>query len=147
MKSVLDIEVSCFRSYAGKEPRPVNLLHWLQSDKYAHQIQELRRLDDKDKRDKIKASLPAITVSGTFHPTRKEEHLVKHSGLVCIDIDWKGNEHISNFNSLKEQLFHIENVAYAGLSASGKGFFLIIPIAYQSDIRSSLQLSIEISPV
>ena len=27
-------------------------------------------------------------------------------------------------------LFHIENVAYAGLSASGKGFFLIIPIAY-----------------
>jgi|GEM_PF-5900727 len=32
--------------------------------------------------------------------------------------------------ALKEQLFHIENVAYAGLSASGKGFFLIIPIAF-----------------
>jgi hypothetical protein len=100
MKSVLDIEVSCFRSYAGKEPKASEFTPWLQSDKYADQIQELRRLDDKDKRDKIKASLPAITVSGTFHPTRKEEHLVKHSGLVCIDIDWKGNEHISNFNSL-----------------------------------------------
>ncbi len=100
------------------------------SDKYADQIQALRTLDDKAARDGIKASLPAIAVSGIFHPSRKEEHLVKHSGLICIYIDLKGNEHILNFTALKEQLFHIENVAYAGLSASGKGFFLIIPIAY-----------------
>jgi hypothetical protein len=113
------------------EPRPVNLLTvGCTSDKYAHQIQTLRSLEDKVRRDRIKASLPAITVSGSFHPSRKEEHLVKHSGLICIDIDLKGNEHIANFAALKEQLFHIENVAYAGLSASGKGFFLIIPIAY-----------------
>lgn len=130
MKSVLDVEVSCFRSYAGTEPKPANLLTWLTSDKYADQIQALRTLEDKVARDRIKASLPAITVSGIFHPARKEEHLVKHSGLICIDIDYKGNEHITNFTALREQLFHIENVAYAGLSASGKGFFLIIPIAY-----------------
>lgn len=130
MKSVLDVEVSCFRSYAGIKPKPVNLLTWLTSDKYADAIRELRTLNDKTERDRIKAKLPAITVSGTFHPSRKEEHLVKHSGLICIDIDLKGNEHITNFTTLKEQLFHIENVAYAGLSASGKGFFLIIPITY-----------------
>jgi hypothetical protein len=130
MKSVLDVEVSCFRSYAGKKPKPVNLLTWLQSDKYADRIKALRSLEDKAESDKIKASLPAITVSGLFEPTRKEENLVRHSGLICIDIDPKGNEHISNFNALMDQLIHIINVAYAGLSASGKGFFMIIPIAY-----------------
>lgn len=130
MKSVLDVEVSCFRSYAGTKPKPVNLLTWLTSDKYADQIQALRTLDEKVARDKIKASLPAITVSGTFDPSRKEENLIQHSGLICIDIDLKGNENIDNFMALKEQLFHIENVAYAGFSASGMGFFLIIPIAY-----------------
>ena len=129
---------------------------WLRSDKYTNQIQELRSLEDKAKRDKIKSSLPAITVSGTFHPTRKEENLVQHSGLICIDIDWKGNEHVANFSSLKEQLFHIENVAYAGLSASGKGFFLIIPIAYPKRHKkqfaaihrdfSSLGLAIDTAP-
>ena len=156
MKSVLDIEVSCFRSYAGTKPKPVNLLTWLTSDKYADDIRKLRTLDDKTARDKIKAKLPAITVSGTFHPSRKEEHLVKHSGLICIDIDLKGNEHIANFTALKEQLFHIENVVYAGLSASGKGFFLIIPIVYPKRHKeqfaaihrdfSSLGLAIDTAP-
>jgi hypothetical protein len=130
MKSVLDVEVSCFKSYAGKEPKLVNLLTWLSSDKYADQVRELRTIENKDRRDEIKASLPAITVSGVFDPVRKEENLINHSGLICIDIDPKGNEQIKNFGGLKEQLFNIKNVAYAGLSASGKGFFLIIPIAY-----------------
>lgn len=130
MKSVLDVEVSCFRSYSGVEPKPVELLKWLKSEKHADKIKMLRTFDNKVDRDLIKASLPAITVSGIFHPSRKEENLVKHSRLICIDIDLKDNEHISNFSKLKEQLFCIENVAYVGLSASGKGFFLIIPIVY-----------------
>lgn len=129
MNSVLNVEVSCFRSYSGKEPKSINLLTWLQSEKYKEEILQLRSLQNKEELDQIKASLPAITVSGTFYPTRKAENLVKHSGLICIDIDPKGNEHISNYLELREELIKIENVAYAGLSASGKGFFLIIPIA------------------
>lgn len=130
MESILNVEVSCFKSYAGKEPKSVNLLTWLTSDKYADQIRELRTITDKSKRDEIKAKLPAITVSGIFDPVRREANLVKHSGMICIDIDLKGNEGITNFLELKEELFKIRNVAYAGLSASGKGFFLIIPIQY-----------------
>ena len=130
MKSVLDVEVSCFASYSGKEPKTVNLLTWLRSAKYADKIQELRAIENKKRRDQIKATLPAITPSGIFYPTRKSSNLVKHSGLICLDIDLKGNEDITNYNQLKQQLFNIQHVAYAGLSASGKGFFLIIPIAY-----------------
>ena len=128
--SVLDVKVSCFSSYRGKKPKPVNLLTWLQSNKYAGKIQELRKLENKKARDEIKASLPAVTVSGLFYPYRKAEYLIQHSGLICIDIDYKDNQHISNYDQLKEQLFNIEHVAYAGLSASGRGFFLIIPIQY-----------------
>lgn len=128
MKSVLDVEVSCFSSYLSKEPQSVNLLTWLLSNKYARQVQELRAIDDKAKRDAIKAKLPAITVSGVFHPIRLQENLVKHSKLICIDIDPKENLHIANYQELKKELFKIRNIAYAGLSVSGKGFFLIIPI-------------------
>ena len=130
MKSVLDVEVSCFLSYMAKEPVSVNLREWLVSDMHAERILELRNISDKQKRDKIKATLPAVTVSGLFYPHRKAKNLRQHSGLICIDIDYKDNKHISNYCRLKEQLFHIEHIAYAGLSASGKGFFLIIPILY-----------------
>ena len=123
MKSVLNVEVSCYKSYSSKEPKTINLLSWLSSEKYAKEVLELRAIENKAKRDEIKAGLPAITVSGVFSPARKEEHLVKHSGLICLDIDRKGNEHIANFEDLKKQLFNIKNVAYAGLSVSGKGQF------------------------
>ena len=49
---------------------------------------------------------------------------------MCIDIDEHDNEHIRNFSALKEQLKNLLNVAYCGLSVSGRGFFLLIPIAY-----------------
>jgi len=130
MKSVLDVEVSCFKSYTGKEPKSVNLLAWLTSDKYKKEVCTLRKIQNKPRRDEIKASLPAITVSGVFNPVRKEGKLVRHSGLICIDIDTKDNEGIANFIELKEELFKIKNVAYAGLSVSGNGFFLIMPIKY-----------------
>ena len=128
MKSVLNVDISCFQSYSGKEPRPVNLLTWLQSDKYANSINELRQCEKKKRRDALKSKLPAITPSGLFSSSRSQENLEKHSGLICIDIDPKGNEDIRNYIHLKEEFFNLKNVAYAGLSASGKGFFLLIPI-------------------
>ena len=128
MESILDVEVSCFQSYLGKEPRPVNLLKWLKSNKYADSINELRQCENKKRRDELKSKLPAITPSGLFCSSRNQENLARHSGLICIDIDPKGNEGIHNYVHLKEEFFNLKNVAYAGLSASGKGFFLLIPI-------------------
>ena len=129
MKSVLDVSVSCFQSYAGRDPKPVNLLKWLQSKKYASQIAALRCTENKKRRDYLKSRLPAISPSGLFKPTRRQENLVRHSGLICIDIDPKGNEGVHNYAHLKEEFFNLKNVAYSGLSASGRGFFLLIPIA------------------
>jgi hypothetical protein len=128
MKNILDIEISCFKNYFSQnDPKPVNLLKWLKSDQHKAQIDLLRGNTDKKERNILKSNLPACTPSGTFD---SEKTLIKHSGLICLDIDLTDNMDVENFASLKIQLSKIVNVAYCGLSASGLGYFLLIPIAY-----------------
>lgn len=127
-ESILNIDVSCFANYdSPANPRPVNLLKWLISSKYADLVNTIRNIDDKESRDKIKATLPAITPSGLF-TYRAKNCLVRHSGFIQFDIDLKGNEAITNYSNLKKELCKISQVAYCGLSVSGKGFWGLIPI-------------------
>ena len=127
--SVLDIEVSRFNSYQDVNPKTVNLLQWLQDDSQKEKVERIRTINDKMARDKIKATLPCITVSGTFS-NRSKDRLIKHSGLICIDIDHKDNEHIENYGELKRILSTAPFVAYCGMSVSGTGYFVITPIKY-----------------
>ena len=130
MDSSLNISVSCFANYNTPDnPRPVNLMLWLNSAKYADQVKQIRSIDDKSERDKIKATLPAITPSGIF-TYRAADKLVQHSGLIQFDIDFKDNQHISNYDDLKSHLCNINNIAYCGLSVSGRGYWGLIPIQH-----------------
>jgi len=129
-KSVLNVEVSCFKNYwEEKNPRNVNLLSWLTSTKYKDKVDAIRAIDDKAKRGEIKATLPAITPSGLFK-TREtkvplEEKLIKHSGLIQIDVD-----HLSegDLDILKKELQKLKNIAYLAKSVSGRGLWGLIPI-------------------
>lgn len=128
MKNILDVEVSCFANYYSQsEPKSVNLLTWLQSDKYRNQVDVIRNTSDKEQRSKLKSLLPCITPSGQFNSEKK---LIKHSGLICLDIDLQDNTEIENFALLKSELSKIGNIAYCGLSVSGNGCFVLIPIAF-----------------
>jgi len=128
LDSILNIEVSCFADYNTPDnPRPVNLLQWLTNKKYADKVTAIRNIADKEHRDRIKATLPAITPSGLFIYRAKKD-LIKHSGFIQIDIDQKGNEAIGNYSDLKKEICKIANIAYCGLSVSGKGFWGLIPI-------------------
>ena len=128
MESILNISVSCFANYNTPDnPKSVNLLTWLHSAKYADQVKQIRTITDKAERDKIKATLPAITPSGIF-TYRAADKLVQHSGFMQFDIDFKDNQHVTNYNTLKDQLCNSENVAYCGLSVSGTGYYGLIPI-------------------
>lgn len=130
MNSILNIEVSCFANYdTPSNPKLVNLLSWLKSEKYRSTVELIRSITDKTERDIIKSTLPAITPSGIF-TYRSAKHLVKHTCFIQFDIDLKGNESIENFNELREQVSRIKNVAYCGLSVSGTGFWGLIPIAH-----------------
>lgn len=130
MDSVLNVKISCFKNYRSADsPRPINMLTWLTSGKYKKQVQQLRGIKNKAKRDEIKAKLPAITPSGTFGK-RSKIALIWHSGLLQFDVDFKENTHIKNYNTLKQQIANINNVAYCGLSVSGTGFWGLVPVKY-----------------
>lgn len=129
--SVLNVQVSCFRNYNDTKPINIGLMTFLNSKKYVPHVERIRLINDKNERDKLKAQLPAITPSGIFSK-RGKEYLIKHSGLICIDIDYKDNQHIGNFSELKAELCKLPEIAYCGLSVSGRGFWLLIPIQYPS---------------
>jgi BT4734-like, N-terminal domain len=124
-------QISVFRSYF--DPNPVldvsveefcANVYW---GIYKDEITKLRTLTDKTQRDKVKATLPACTISGTFSK-RDSKALIQHSGFICLDFDAKGNEHITDWPALRNSLADIKNVYFSALSASGQGVFLIVPI-------------------
>lgn len=128
--NVLDVKVSIFKNYNSPDaPQEVSLLTWLKSAKYQKEVETIRATADKEERDRLKAGLPAITPSGIFS-RREEAGLVKHSGLIQIDIDLKENQHIANFPAIKEQLQKLPEIAYLGLSVSGKGFWGLVPLTF-----------------
>ncbi len=126
--SILNIEVSCFKHYKSHDHHSVNLLQWLQSTKYKKEVDAIRQIESKTDRDELKAKLPAITPSGLFSQ-RNAEGLIKHSGFIAIDIDFKDNKQIDNYVDLKNELKKIKHIAYVGLSVSGNGYWALIPIA------------------
>ncbi len=89
-------------------------------------IEKIRAAKSKEERDRIKATLPAVTISGTFEPTRANSNLVKHSGFICIDIDTKPEG--IDWETLRDTAGGWDNVYFSSLSASGQGVFLVIPI-------------------
>lgn len=128
--NILNSPVSIFANYnTPSNPKTVTIRQFLTSTKYREAVQRIRSIEDKAERDKLKATLPAITPSGVFS-YRAADSLVKHSGLICIDIDLKENEAIGNFFELKEQLVKIPNVAFCIKSVSGKGYAVGMPLAY-----------------
>jgi hypothetical protein len=134
MKSILDIEISCFTNYSTpSDPKPVNLFTWLTSTKYKDKVDLIRSMDDKKERDAIKSTLPAITPSGLF-TYRNQKNLISHSGFIQLDLDpSKFNLEISNWNELKDEVSKLPQIAYLGLSASGGGFWGLIPIPPDPD--------------
>ncbi len=116
------IIVSCFQSATDTNPRSINLLQWLEGSPQLNKLVDAIRAEgDKDKRAKLKKQLPAITPSGTFS-VRRADGLVKHSGLIALDFDNCDPE------KTKKILFNIVNIYYAGLSASARGIWALVPV-------------------
>lgn len=142
-KSVLNVEVSCYKDYYSPDPTNINLQTFISSRKFKPEIDAIRQMDDKKDRDKAKAKLPTITPSGLFN-YRNEGGLIRHSGLVQFDIDYKGNENIDGFEYIPAELSKLPYMAYCGYSASGNGFWGLVPIAYPEKHKLHLAALIDI---
>jgi hypothetical protein len=130
MQSPLNVRVSKFENYYQPEPSDFVLWEWLNDNSQDELVSALRSIEDKKERDALKAKLSGVTVSGRFGNPRSLNTLIEHSGLICIDIDPKENPNIENYDQFKAIVSKASFVAYAALSASGKGYFVIIPIEH-----------------
>jgi hypothetical protein len=131
-QTIFDVEVSAFKNCFDTESKAVNLGLWLTSNHHEMKQNQIRSITDKKERDKIKIQLPAITPSALLKSRDKEltdkDKLVSHSGFMQIDIDFKDNTHLSDYNKLLDLLPLIQNIAYCGQSVSGTGYFCLVPI-------------------
>lgn len=130
MKKYINIEISFFTSHnSPTSEKRINLWNWLNPDKeYLDIINKIRNTSDKKERTRLKGLLPCVTISGIFRK-RNKYSLLKHTGLISIDIDGADNPDIKDFEKLKFEIGKLPFVLYCGLSAGGKGVFVIIPIA------------------
>lgn len=139
-----EIEITVYRGVRDTTGHHSTLFEFLNDVEY-DAIRELRSTSDPLRKKQIKLSLPQATISGVFAPTRSADNLVKHSGLICVDIDRKDNLHIGNFDTLIEDvLCHIEQVAYAAHSVSGNGYFLIIPLKYPRQHKAQFEMLVKL---
>lgn len=90
----------------------------IKSGKWRKEVEEIRSIEDKDKRSILKKRLTSFTISGVFSE-RKESNLIEHSGFICIDIDnYPDKSHVAT-----------DPYTYAAAySASGNGFFVIVKV-------------------
>ena len=129
LMELLDARVSLYKGVKDNVGTEVSLWDFLSDHSYRPHVDRLRSTSDPDERAELKRQLPLVTVSGLFKPTRKADHLVSHSGLICLDIDGKDNPCIE-VSEIRSVLSERSDVAYASLSAGGGGMYAIIPIAY-----------------
>lgn len=122
------MEVSIYKNVSDTKGVSGDLIAFLTTDKWKDLSLEIRAEKDKSKRDRLKKKLPCCTPSGLFK-ARNKKGLITHSGIVCVDIDIKDNPAITDWQKQVQQLGHIREVMFAGLSVSGNGAFCLIKIA------------------
>ena len=130
--SIFDRKISWFTSMRDVEPKDTTLGEFLaKGEEYRELIERLRSCKNAEERKYLKIQLPQATISGVFQGSRKADNLTAHSGLICVDIDAKDNPDVNDFAHLKENvLSRIDEVAYAAHSVGGKGYFVILKLAY-----------------
>ena len=126
---MINVIVSKFSNYKSTVPTSVNLRDWLCDVAHKDMVCKIRTMSDKDEIRKLKSQLPCITPSGEFM-LRNASALIRHSGLICIDIDGGDNLHLNDFKKVRDELKKIKNIYYVALSVSGKGVFCLIPIKF-----------------
>lgn len=105
----------------------------IKSGYYKAVVEHLRSIEDPTEKKLFKAGyLPSITISCTCKNWRRMENMVQHSGLLNIDIDAKGNEHVTDWASVRDDLFNkAPGILAAFLSASGQGVTFVVKIIPQ----------------
>lgn len=120
--------VSIYKNISDTAGQRGDLYSFLTTDKWKYLSDQVRMESDKESRTNLKKQLPCCTPSGLF-AERSKAGLIQHSGIICIDIDGADNPSISDWQGFIEEIGHLQEVSFAGISVSGAGAFCMIPIS------------------
>lgn len=94
------------------------------------------RYDALMKQYKQGKSVPPIAMPQGINPDHNNDGFTQYSDIMCLDFDTKkpheddnGNEWVTDWNQVKNELRDNPFISYAALSAGGRGLFVLIPIA------------------
>lgn len=88
-------------------------------------VEQIRRCQDKEQKNKLKSVLPGVCFSGKFR-NRSIGGLIEHSGFICLDFDGFYNEQETiNF---KESLYEDAYIYSTWISPSGLGVKALVKI-------------------
>ena len=104
-----NVTVTACRGAFSRDVYQVNLGDWLSAKHFLNPN---------------KKAIDAIMPHGWFNQ-RTGTSIIRHSGLVQIDIDHKSNDW-EDWDGIVEHLGSLDSVAYAAISCSGQGAFCLV---------------------
>lgn len=123
---IFDAPISVFTSAHSPAPSSiVTMERFLASEKWAERVGAVRAETDKERRNALKKSMPAVTISGTFSH-RSAAGILTYNGAVCLDFDAADNPGLSP-DEMRRRCAEASEVAWAGLSVGGAGVFAVVP--------------------
>ncbi len=135
-KSPLDVKVSVYEGTIDNTGKEMVLKDFLLTDAYKDVAEDIRKgatpEERHDRKDRHKKNIPCVTPSGLFSK-RGVNNLIKHSGLLCIDIDRGDNVEV--MDRVPTILRRLPYVAYAAKSITGDGYYAIVPIEHPEHHR------------
>lgn len=139
MNTMFKDKVSVFKNYYS-EPETITLGQWIKACKegsrFTKQVLEYRQTGD----ERLKKSLPMITVGAVCTGGRKLEDVTQRTGWIALDIDGKDNPDIGSADILRDEVSKITNVAFAGLSTGGKGVWVLVKVSDPSHLSGHFSM-------
>jgi predicted P-loop ATPase len=127
LKQSKDTFISYYKSLTDKECKKITIGDFLElvrsNTTIKDKVCKLRQEDNKQTRDVLKKSLPAVTISGLFGTSRTSQNLIEHSGFLQLDFD--------NVPELEIKLQELKKDVYSFavfLSPSGTGIKVIVKV-------------------
>jgi predicted P-loop ATPase len=137
-----NFSISYFDRFDSKKPKTISvndLFDLIKTGKgFLKTIDTLRKTKDKNEIDKLKKSLPAVTISGVFQNGHKKDLLVSHSGLIQIDLD-----KVSNIEAVKAEIEKDQYTFAVFLSPTGTGLKIIVVIPDKTDLHENVFYALE----
>lgn len=106
-------------------------LRLIQEGKYREYADKVRNAGTREEMDRAKFEAPGFSFSGIFG-RRGKERLIRHSGIMAIDIDHLDGDVLSE----KERLMENPYVYSVFLSISGKGLKVLVKVPDSLDAES-----------